>query len=95
VAGPLKAAAAGDAAPAPLYPADLSQHILVCCCPAAVKPEQAPAWARGILQQLKPLKLLLIGSMQARALLTYKGGLLFQMPAAYSRSRAVQSYACS
>jgi hypothetical protein len=38
--------------------------VLVCCCSKAVAPEAAPAWARGLLQQLQPQRLLLVGSMQ-------------------------------
>jgi hypothetical protein len=39
-------------------------RVLVCCCSKPVAAEGAPAWARGLLQQLQPQRLLLVGSMQ-------------------------------
>lgn len=38
--------------------------VLVCCCSSAVAPERAGAWARGVLQQVQPQRVLLLGSMQ-------------------------------
>jgi hypothetical protein len=51
-------------APAVLY-APLP-GVLVCCCSSTVAPERAGAWARGVLQQVQPQRLLLLGSMQVR-----------------------------
>lgn len=51
-------AAAAVYAPAP--------GVLVCCCDTTVPPEQAGAWSRGILAELQPKRLLLLGSMQVR-----------------------------
>eukprot|EP00878_Enallax_costatus_P005201 GHUV01005465.1.p1 GENE.GHUV01005465.1~~GHUV01005465.1.p1 ORF type:complete len:305 (+),score=97.17 GHUV01005465.1:209-1123(+) len=39
--------------------------VLVCCCRGTITADAAPAWARGLLQQLQPQQLLLIGTMQA------------------------------
>jgi len=38
--------------------------VLVCCCDTTIPPEQAGAWSRGILAELQPKRLLLLGSMQ-------------------------------
>lgn len=51
--------------PAALYAP--APGVLVCCCSTAVAPERAPAWARGIIQELQPQRLLLLGSMQVGA----------------------------
>jgi hypothetical protein len=48
--------------PAALYAP--APGVLLCCCSTAVAPEQAPAWARGVIQELQPQRLLLLGSMQ-------------------------------
>jgi hypothetical protein len=42
--------------------------VLVCCCSSKVAPERAGAWARGVLQQVQPQRLLLVGSMQVRGM---------------------------
>lgn len=49
-------------APAALYAP--APGVLVCCCSSAVAPERAPAWARGIIQELQPQRFVLLGSMQ-------------------------------
>lgn len=69
--GRVRATAAGAEggepdAGAPLFAA--APGVLVCCCDgaAAVPPQRAPAWARGVLSALQPARLLVLGSIQVR-----------------------------
>ena len=61
---PLPSAQPGDKpdTPAALY--SPQPGVLVCCCSTAVAPERAGAWARGVISELQPQRMLLLGSMQ-------------------------------
>lgn len=57
---------------APLYAVRQGvSRVLVCCAERLPPPEDAPAWARGLIGELKPRRLLLLGTMPADQ---YRGG---------------------